>query len=194
MSDVARRLGEARPRPRLRRRGCRQAGPPEQAVRAGPPGLLFDPGTFVEDAQLANAGAGGLPADGVITGRGLVEGRPAVVVANDPTVKAGSWGARTVEKIIRATEVALANELPIFWLVDSAGARITDQVELSPGGAAGRIFHNQVKLSGPGAADLLPVRALGGGRCLHSGLLRRGVHGRGQRLHVPGFRRAWPRS
>ncbi|HEU4542674.1 MAG TPA: carboxyl transferase domain-containing protein, partial [Jiangellaceae bacterium] len=58
--------------------------------------LLFDEGTFVEDGQLANAQATGLPADGVVTGRGLVEGRPALVVANDPTVKAGSWGARTV--------------------------------------------------------------------------------------------------
>ncbi|HSF25894.1 MAG TPA: carboxyl transferase domain-containing protein, partial [Actinomycetes bacterium] len=90
--------------------------------------LLFDAGTFVEDGQLANALAAGLPADGVVTGRGLVEGRPAIVVANDPTVKAGSWGARTVEKIIRLTELALRDELPVFWLVDSAGARITDQV------------------------------------------------------------------
>ncbi|HEX6577059.1 MAG TPA: carboxyl transferase domain-containing protein, partial [Jiangellaceae bacterium] len=62
--------------------------------------LLFDDGTFVEDGQLANARAAGLPADGVVTGRGLVDGRPALVVANDPTVKAGSWGARTVEKIV----------------------------------------------------------------------------------------------
>ena len=50
--------------------------------------------------------AGDLPADGVVTGRGLVDGRPAIVVANDPTVKAGSWGARTVEKIVRVTEAA----------------------------------------------------------------------------------------
>src|SRR3981081_2913272 len=70
-------------------------------------------------------------------------------MANDPTVKAGSWGARTVEKIVRLTEYALAHELPIVWLVDSAGARMTDQVELFPGRrGAGRIFYNQVKLSG----------------------------------------------
>jgi acetyl-CoA carboxylase carboxyltransferase component len=70
-------------------------------------------------------------------------------MANDPTVKAGSWGARTVEKIIRLTEYALRHELPVFWLVDSAGARITDQVELFPGRrGAGRIFANQVRLSG----------------------------------------------
>ena len=127
--------------------------------------LLFDEGTFVEDAQLANAQASGLPADGVITGQGLVEGRPAIVVANDPTVKAGSWGARTVEKIIRATEAALVGELPVFWFVDSAGARITDQVELFPGRrGAGRIFHNQVRLSGkvPQICCLFGPSAAGG--------------------------------
>ncbi|MDT4984038.1 MAG: methylmalonyl-CoA decarboxylase subunit alpha, partial [Pseudonocardiales bacterium] len=57
--------------------------------------LLMDAGSFVEDGRYANALASGLPADGVVTGRGLVAGRPAVVVANDSTVKAGSWGART---------------------------------------------------------------------------------------------------
>ncbi|MGB6006413.1 MAG: carboxyl transferase domain-containing protein, partial [Ornithinimicrobium sp.] len=111
--------------------------------------LLIDAGTFVEDGRYANASAPGLPADGVVTGRGEVNGRPAIVVANDPCVKAGSWGARTVEKMIRATESALREELPMFWFVDSAGARITDQVELFPGRrGAGRIFHNQVALSG----------------------------------------------
>ncbi|GAA3627466.1 acyl-CoA carboxylase subunit beta [Microlunatus ginsengisoli] len=128
-------------------------------------GLLFDAGTFVEDGQLANAAAGNLPADGVVTGRGLVDGRPALVVANDPSVKAGSWGARTVEKIIRITEVALSSELPIFWFVDSAGARITDQVELFPGRrGAGRIFRNQVALSGkvPQICCLFGPSAAGG--------------------------------
>ncbi len=111
--------------------------------------LLIDAGTFVEDGRYANAIAEGLPADGVVTGRGEVDGRAAIVVANDPTVKAGSWGARTVEKMIRATEMALREELPIVWFVDSAGARITDQVQLFPGRrGAGRIFHNQVALSG----------------------------------------------
>src|SRR4051794_114122 len=127
--------------------------------------LLFDEGSFVEDGRYANAMAGGLPADGVVTGRGLVDGRPAIVVANDPTVKAGSWGARTVEKIVRATEAALAEELPVFWFVDSAGARITDQVELFPGRrGAGRIFHNQVALSGrvPQICCLFGPSAAGG--------------------------------
>jgi acetyl-CoA carboxylase carboxyltransferase component len=127
--------------------------------------LLFDEGSFVEDGQLANALATGLPADGVVTGQGLVDGRPALVVANDPTVKAGSWGARTVEKIIRVTERALTEELPIFWLIDSAGARITDQVALFPGRrGAGRIFHNQVALSGkvPQICCLFGPSAAGG--------------------------------
>ena len=127
--------------------------------------LLLDAGSFVEDGQLANALGTGLPADGVVTGQGLVDGRPALVVANDPTVKAGSWGARTVEKIIRITERALVEELPIFWLIDSAGARITDQVALFPGRrGAGRIFHNQVALSGkvPQICCLFGPSAAGG--------------------------------
>ena len=127
--------------------------------------LLFDPDTFTEDGQLANALADGLPADGVVTGRGLVQGRPALVVANDPSVKAGSWGARTVEKIIRMTEVALRDELPIFWFIDSAGARITDQIDLFPGRrGAGRIFRNQVALSGkvPQICCLFGPSAAGG--------------------------------
>ncbi|MBB2892507.1 carboxyl transferase domain-containing protein [Flexivirga oryzae] len=127
--------------------------------------LLFDEGSFVEDGRYANAVAGDLPADGVVTGRGTVDGRPAIVVANDPTVKAGSWGARTVEKIVRATESALREELPVFWFVDSAGARITDQVQLFPGRrGAGRIFHNQVALSGrvPQICCLFGPSAAGG--------------------------------
>ncbi|GIU87816.1 MAG: propionyl-CoA carboxylase [Acidimicrobiia bacterium] len=127
--------------------------------------LLLDEGSFVEDGLLANALADGLPADGVVTGVGRVDGRPVCVMANDPTVKAGSWGARTVEKIVRLTEYALAHELPVVYLVDSAGARITDQVELFPGRrGAGRIFANQVRLSGrvPQVCCLFGPSAAGG--------------------------------
>lgn len=131
---------------------------------------LCDPGTFVEDQLLANAAYGdgmdpNLPADGVVTGVGDVDGRPVCVMANDPTVKAGSWGARTVEKIVRLTETALRDELPVVWLVDSAGARITDQVDLFPGRrGAGRIFYNQVRLSGkvPQVCCLFGPSAAGG--------------------------------
>src|SRR5579885_3327132 len=129
--------------------------------------LLLDEGSFVEDSLLANALAptGDLPADGVVTGTGRVDGRPVCVMANDPTVKAGSWGARTVEKIVRLTEHALRHELPVVWLVDSAGARITDQVELFPGRrGAGRIFANEVRLSGrvPQVCCLFGPSAAGG--------------------------------
>jgi acetyl-CoA carboxylase carboxyltransferase component len=127
--------------------------------------LLLDEGSFVEDGLLANATATDLPADGVVTGVGRIEGRTVCVMANDPTVKAGSWGARTVEKIVRLTEHALRHELPVFWLVDSAGARITDQVDLFPGRrGAGRIFANQVRLSGkvPQACCLFGPSAAGG--------------------------------
>lgn len=127
--------------------------------------LLLDAGSFVEDGLLANALAGDLPADGVVTGTGCVDGRPVCVMANDPTVKAGSWGARTVEKIVRLTETALRLEVPVVYLVDSAGARITDQVQLFPGRrGAGRIFANQVRLSGrvPQVCCLFGPSAAGG--------------------------------
>src|ERR1700712_800829 len=120
---------------------------------------LVDPGSFVEDGQLANALAVGLPADGVITGTANIAGRPVALMANDSTVKAGSWGARTVEKIIRIIEKAYSVGIPMVYLVDSAGARITDQVDLFPGRrGAGKIFHTQVRASG----SIPPVCALFG--------------------------------
>ncbi|WP_077213448.1 acyl-CoA carboxylase subunit beta [Bacillus dakarensis] len=111
--------------------------------------LLFDDGLQVEDGMFANILAGDLPADGVVTGIGKIHGRTVCVMANDSTIKAGSWGKRTVEKIIRIQETAEKLRCPLLYLVDSAGARITDQLEMFPGRrGAGRIFYNQVKLSG----------------------------------------------
>lgn len=108
-----------------------------------------DGADWVEDGLLANSLSEGLPADGVVTGVGRLHGRPVAVMANDSTVKAGSWGARTVEKIIRIQELALRLQIPLVYLVDSAGARITDQIDMFPGRRhAGRIFHMQCKLSG----------------------------------------------
>ncbi|MDQ6874372.1 MAG: acyl-CoA carboxylase subunit beta [Actinomycetota bacterium] len=127
--------------------------------------LLVDPASFVEDGMLANVLAGDLPADGVITGAATVAGRPVCLMANDSTVKAGSWGARTVEKIIRAIETAYRTQVPMVWLVDSAGARITDQVAMFPGRrGAGRIFHTQVRASGsiPQVCVLFGPSAAGG--------------------------------
>jgi acetyl-CoA carboxylase carboxyltransferase component len=127
--------------------------------------LLLDPGSFIEDAALANANDVELPADGVIIGSGTMGGRPVCVMANDSTVKAGSWGRRTVEKILRIQETATRLRSPLFYLVDSAGARITDQLEMFPGRrGAGRIFYNQVALSGavPQVCLLFGPSAAGG--------------------------------
>ncbi|UOQ93460.1 acyl-CoA carboxylase subunit beta [Halobacillus shinanisalinarum] len=126
---------------------------------------LFDDDLNIEDAFFANCMDGSLPADGVVTGIGKVNGEQVCVMANDSTVKAGSWGARTVEKIIRIQETAMKLELPMLYLVDSAGARITDQVDMFPNRrGAGRIFHNQIKLSGrvPQVCLLFGPSAAGG--------------------------------
>ena len=110
---------------------------------------LVDADSFAEEALLANWDEEGLGADGVVTGMARVGGRVVALMANDPAVKAGSWGPKTVEKILRIQERALRHQTPIVYLVDSAGARITDQVQMFPGRrGAGRIFHNQVRLSG----------------------------------------------
>ena len=126
---------------------------------------LLDAGSFAEEALLANWHEDGLGADGVVTGLGRIGGRPVALMANDPTVKAGSWGPKTVEKILRIQERALELRVPMVYLVDSAGARITEQVQMFPGRrGAGRIFHNQVKLSGlvPQVCVLFGPSAAGG--------------------------------
>jgi acetyl-CoA carboxylase carboxyltransferase component len=127
--------------------------------------LLFDEGMDIEDAFFANCMDDSLPSDGVVTGIGKINGQSVCVMANDSTVKAGSWGKRTVEKIIRIQETAEKLEIPMLYLVDSAGARITDQIEMFPGRrGAGRIFHNQIKLSGrvPQVCLLFGPSAAGG--------------------------------
>jgi acetyl-CoA carboxylase carboxyltransferase component len=127
--------------------------------------LLVDSDSFTENGAFANVLAAGLPADGVITGTATIDGRPVALMANDSTVKAGSWGARTVEKIIRIIEQAYATGVPMIYLVDSAGARITDQVQMFPGRrGAGKIFHTQVRASGsiPQVCALFGPSAAGG--------------------------------
>jgi methylmalonyl-CoA decarboxylase subunit alpha len=127
--------------------------------------LLTDKGSLAEDGRYANALDPSLPADGVITGTATIGGRPVALMANDSTVKAGSWGARTVEKIIRIIEKAYSSGIPMIYLVDSAGARITDQVEMFPGRrGAGKIFHTQVRASGaiPQVCALFGPSAAGG--------------------------------
>jgi acetyl-CoA carboxylase carboxyltransferase component len=126
---------------------------------------LLDEGSFAEDALLASWEADGLGADGVVTGLGTIGGRTVALMANDPTVKAGSWGPKTVEKILRVQEAALSHRVPMVYLVDSAGARITEQVQMFPGRRhAGRIFFNEVRLSGavPQVCVLFGPSAAGG--------------------------------
>jgi methylmalonyl-CoA decarboxylase subunit alpha len=128
-------------------------------------GLLLDEGSFSEEALLANWNEDGLGADGVVTGVGTIEGRPVALMANDPTVKAGSWGPKTVEKILRIQERASSLRIPMVYLVDSAGARITEQVQMFPGRrGAGRIFFNEVRMSGvvPQVCVLFGPSAAGG--------------------------------
>jgi propionyl-CoA carboxylase beta subunit len=160
-------LGEARESalaggPERHREKAREQG--KLAVRERV-ALLLDDGSFAEEALLANWQEEGLGADGVVTGVGTVDGRTVALMANDPTVKAGSWGGKTVEKILRIQERALSLSVPMVYLVDSAGARITDQVQMFPGRrGAGRIFYNQVRLSGvvPQVCVLFGPSAAGG--------------------------------
>jgi propionyl-CoA carboxylase beta subunit len=126
---------------------------------------LLDPDSFVEDGLLAGAEEAGLGAEGVLTGLGTLGGRTVAVMANDPTVKAGSWAPRTVEKILRIQERAMSLRVPLVYLVDSAGARIDQQVQMFPGRrGAGRIFFNQVRMSGvvPQVCVLFGPSAAGG--------------------------------
>jgi len=127
--------------------------------------LLLDADSWVEDGLLAHTLVNGYPADGVLTGTGTISGRRVAVIAHDPTVKAGSWGERTVEKQVRILERADSDLLPVFYFVDSAGGRLTDQLGFFPGrrGAA-RIFHLQVRLSGrvPQLCILFGPAAAGG--------------------------------
>src|SRR5438067_12308630 len=112
--------------------------------------LLLDPGSdFQEDWLFARSQEPDTPADGVVTGVGRVGGRPVCVMANDYTVKAGSWGEKTVQKIVRIQEKAARLRVPLLYLVDAAGGRISEQIKIFPGRFhAGRIFYNEVQLSG----------------------------------------------
>jgi acetyl-CoA carboxylase carboxyltransferase component len=127
--------------------------------------LLLDAESFAEEGLLASWEQDGLGAEGVVTGVGTIGGRPVAVMANDPTVKAGSWAPKTVEKILRIQERAMGLRCPLVYLVDSAGARINEQVQMFPGRRhAGRIFFNQVRLSGvvPQVCVLFGPSAAGG--------------------------------
>ena len=107
--------------------------------------LLLDPASRFFEVGLLVAWDkydGQAPAAGVVTGLGRIEGRVAVVVANDATVKAGAWWPETIAKILRAQEIAMRNRIPIVYLVDSAGVNLPLQDGIFPGQyGAGRIFY-----------------------------------------------------
>jgi methylmalonyl-CoA decarboxylase subunit alpha len=110
--------------------------------------LLFDDHDYIEDGLLARFEEG-LPGDAVVIAFGRVDGREVCVIANDFSVKAGTWGNRTFEKITMAQEKANAAGIPLVYLFDSAGARIDEQFESFAGRHAwGNIFYNQVQISG----------------------------------------------
>src|SRR4051794_16488655 len=122
---------------------------------------LLDPGSpFLELAPLAAEGMyeGQAPAAGVIAGIGRVSGRECVIVANDATVKGGTYYPMTVKKHLRAQEVALENRLPCVYLVDSGGAFLPMQDEVFPDrDHFGRIFYNQARMSGAGIPQVAAV-------------------------------------
>ncbi|MEE1937969.1 carboxyl transferase domain-containing protein [Streptomyces sp. TRM 70361] len=122
---------------------------------------LLDPGSpFLELAPLAADGmyGGQAPAAGVIAGIGRVSGREVVVVANDATVKGGTYYPMTVKKHLRAQEVAYENRLPCVYLVDSGGAFLPMQDEVFPDREHfGRIFYNQARMSGAGIPQIAAV-------------------------------------
>src|ERR687890_2190401 len=111
--------------------------------------LLLDEGAYAQEIGLLVAYdqyEGGAPAAGVVTTVGRVEGREVVVVANDATVKAGSWWPETIKKILRAQEAAMRSRVPIIYLVDSAGVNLPYQGGVFPGqyGAARIFYYNSI--------------------------------------------------
>src|SRR6266852_5835030 len=129
---------------------------PRERVR-----LLLDPGApFVELSPLAGHGLYGeeVPAGGLITGVGQVMRQECVIVANDATVKGGTYFPITVKKHLRAQEIARENRLPCIYLVDSGGANLPNQDEVFPDREHfGRIFYNQATLSAAGIAQIAVV-------------------------------------
>ena len=131
---------------------------------------LIDPGAMFLEIGLLMAYDkydGQAPAAGVITGVGLIEGRPTVIVANDATVKAGAWWPETIPKILRAQEIAMRNRLPIVYLVDSAGINLPYQESIFPGqyGAARIFYYNSLmrrKLKVPQISAVMGMCIAGG--------------------------------
>ena len=134
--------------------------------------LLIDPKTpFLELSPLASHGQyeQQFPSAGIITGVGLIRGKPAVIVANDATVKGGTYVKETLKKHLRAQEIALQNHLPCVYLVDSGGIFLPEQENLFPDrDHFGRIFFNQAKMSAEGIPQISVVM----GSCTAGGAYR----------------------
>ena len=130
---------------------------------------LLDPGSpFLELSQLAAHGmyGGEVPAGGIVTGIGRIQGLECMVIANDPTVKGGTYYPMTVKKHLRAQEIALQNNLPCVYLVESGGANLPQQDEVFPDREHfGRIFYNQANMSAAG----IPQVAVVHGSCTAGG-------------------------
>src|SRR5438093_5394660 len=122
---------------------------------------VIDPGTpFLELSPLAANGMydNEAPCAGLVTGIGMIQGHQTVIVANDATVKGGTYFPITVKKHLRAQEIALQNHLPCLYLVDSGGAFLPLQAEVFPDrDHFGRIFYNQARMSGAGIPQIAAV-------------------------------------
>src|SRR5690554_605011 len=132
--------------------------------------LLDQKTEFLEIAAFAGEGMykkeGGCPSGGVIVGIGFIQGRQAVIVANDATVKAGAWFPITAKKNLRAQEIAMENRLPIVYLVDSAGVFLPLQDEIFPDKEHfGRQFRNNAKMSAMGIVQIAAIM----GSCVAGG-------------------------
>ena len=174
----------ARASRRARQAAGARAG--RRADRSGSP--------FLEIGALAAYGMyeGDVHGAGLIAGIGRIEGREAMIVANDPTIKGGAYYPMTVKKHLRAQEIALENRLPCVYLVDSGGANLPHQSEVFPDREHfGRIFYNQARMSAAGIAQIAVVM----GSCTAGGayvpaMSRRDDHRReaGHDLSRPGRR------
>lgn len=150
---IARAGGGAEARARHEKRG--KILPRERVER------LLDPGSpFLEIGAVAAHGLydGASPSAGIVTGIGRVEGQEVMIVANDATVKGGTYCPMTVKKHLRAQEIAAENRLPCIYLVDSGGANLPNQDEVFPDrDHFGRIFYNQAQMSAAGIAQIAAV-------------------------------------
>jgi acetyl-CoA carboxylase carboxyltransferase component len=158
--------------------------------------LLLDKDSFSQEIGLLVAYdqyEGGAPAAGVVTTVGRVSGREVVVVANDATVKAGSWWPETIKKILRAQEIAMRSRIPIIYLVDSAGVNLPYQGGVFPGqyGASRIFYYNSIMRRYLKVPQISAVMGpcIAGGR-VSAGALRRHYYGRRHIVH--GFR--WRQS